>query len=96
MAAYANEFLRWDENLQEIPNDNHFAGDMQPLILVAQDESTFNPNDRKHFIWIHPDHQQPQKKGRGQGLHVSDFLPPIGRLRPRDACVIMKCGGDIW
>lgn len=57
---------------------------------------TFNANDEKHFIWIHPDHQPLQKKGRGQGLHVSDFLTPIGRLGHGDACGIMKCVGDIW
>jgi len=95
MAAYANKFLLWDENLQEIPNDNHLADDKQPLILVTQDELILNANNGKHFIWIHPDHQPLRKKRRGQGLHVSDFLTPIGRLGHGDACVIMKCGGDI-
>ena len=96
MAAYRDEFLRWDENHQEIPNDLHLTGVKQPLILVTQDECTFNANDGKHFLWIHPDHQPLTKKGRGQGLHVSDFLTPIGRLGNGDACVIMKCGGDTW
>jgi len=96
MAAYADQFLRWDANLQEIPNDHHLAGNQQPLIFVTQDESTFNANNGKHFMWLHPDHQPLRKKGRGQGLHVSDFLTPIGRLGHGDACVIMKCRGDTW
>jgi len=63
MGAFSDEFLRWDENHQEIPNDLHLAGEMQPLILVTQDECTFNANDGKHFNWIHPEHQPLRKKG---------------------------------
>ena len=96
MAAYQDQFLRWDEHLQEVPHPLHLNGQIQPLILVTQDECTFNSNDGRHFIWIHPEHQPLRKKGRGQGLHVSDFLTPIGRLGDGDACQIMKCGGDIW
>ena len=68
----------------------------QPFMLITLYESTFNANDGKHFIWIHPDYQLLRKKGRGQALHVSDFLTPIGCLEDGDGCVIMKYGGEIW
>ena len=96
MASYSQQFIRWDENLQEIDNPGHLSGDIQPVILVTQDECTFNSNDGRHFIWVHPEHKPLRKKGRGQGLHVSDFLTPIGRLGDGDACVLLKCGGDTW
>ena len=35
-----------------------------------------------------------RKKGRGKGLHVSDFVTPIGQLGDGNTCVIMPCGGD--
>jgi len=86
----------WDENLQEIHNSDHLSGAIQPLTLVTQDECTFNSNDGKHYVWIYPEHKPLRKKGRGQGLHVSDFLTPIGRLGDGQACTIMECGGNVW
>ncbi|KAG0639110.1 hypothetical protein HOY80DRAFT_1046121 [Tuber brumale] len=84
------------EREDEIPKPLHLSSIIQLLILVTQDECTFNSNDGRHYIWVHPEHQPLRKKGHGQGLHVSDFLTPIGRLGDGDACVIMKCGGDTW
>lgn len=37
-----------------------------------------------------------RKKGRGQGLHVSDYLTPVGGLDEGKVCETLKCGGDIW
>lgn len=96
MTAYQDQLLHWDEQLQEVPYPLYLDGQFQPLILVTQDECTFNSNDGRHFIGIHPEHQPLRKKGRGQGLHVSDVLTPIGRLGDGDACVIMKCRGNTW
>jgi len=53
-------------------------------------------NHGKHFIWVHSECKPLRKKGRGQGLHISDFLTPIGCLRDGEACVTLKCGGDAW
>jgi hypothetical protein len=96
MESYKGQLMEWDEDLDIIPNPLHLSGEVQPLILVTQDESTFNANDGRHFIWVHEQHKPLRKKGRGQGLHVSDFLTPIGRLGDGDAAVILKCGGDVW
>ena len=91
-----NCFLNWDENLQEIPNSRHLSGEIQPVILVTQDECTFNSNDGKHYIWVHPEHKPLRKKGLGQELHVSDFLTPIGRLEDGQVYTILKYGGNVW
>ena len=96
MGALKDEFLLWDENLQEISNPSHLSGAIQPVILVTQDECTFNSNDGKHYIWVHPQHKPLRKKGRGQGLHVSDLVTPIERLGDGQACTILKCGGNVW
>ena len=37
-----------------------------------------------------------RKKGRRQGLHVSDYQTPIGRLDDSNVRETLKCGGDIW
>lgn len=96
LESYQDHFLRWNENLEEICTPEHLLGLVQPLILVTQDECTFNANDGRHFISVHPEHNPLRKKGRGQGLHVSEFLTPIGQLGGGDACVILKCGGGVW
>ena len=64
MESFKDAFLVWDENLQEIPNPAQLLGDIHPVILVTQDECTFNSNDGKHYIWIHLQHKPLQKKGR--------------------------------
>jgi len=53
MATYASQFMMWDDNLNIIPNPKHESGEVQPIILVTQDEFTFNANDGSHFIWVH-------------------------------------------
>ncbi|KAG0640742.1 hypothetical protein HOY80DRAFT_1041121 [Tuber brumale] len=88
--------MQWDNDLSPISNPELLSGQLEPIIMVTQDECTFNANDGRHCIWTHEEHQPLRKKGRGQGLHVSDLLTPIGRLGDGAACEILKCGGDIW
>jgi len=88
--------MQWDEDLCPIPNQQLLSGELHPIIILTQDECTFNANDGRHFIWTDEDHQPLRKKGRGQGLHVSNLVTPIGRLSEGAACEILKCGGDIW
>lgn len=88
--------VTWDENLQEEPNYALESGEEQPLIFITQDECTFNANDGTHYLWVHQEHQPLRKKGRSKGLHVSDFLTPIGRLGSGEVYVTLACGGDIW
>jgi len=87
--------MKWDQDLCPISNQQLLSGELAPVVMVTQDECTFNANDGRHFIWTHEDHQPLRKKGRGQGLHVSDLLTPIGRLGDEAACEILKCGGDV-
>jgi len=65
MASYEGQFIKWDENLHEVSNSGHQSGEIQPVILVIQDECTFNANDGKHFIWVHSKHKPSMKKGGG-------------------------------
>jgi len=45
MALYDGQFIKWDENLHKVSNPGHQSGEIQPVILVIQDECTFNSND---------------------------------------------------
>ncbi|RPB05507.1 hypothetical protein L873DRAFT_1825217 [Choiromyces venosus 120613-1] len=86
--------LEWDETLTIIEKEQVVG--VKPIVFITHDECTFNSNDGRKRIWIHNDKAPLRKKGRGQGLHVSDFLTPVGRLGGGDVCEIMKCGGDVW
>ena len=88
-----SRMMEWDISLNEIPK-SYDTG--KPVVFVTHDECTFNSNDGRKRIWIHKNHMPIRKKGRGQGLHVSDFLTPIGRLGDGKVCEILKCGGDVW
>jgi len=96
LESYTDRLMAWDESLNELPNPELDLGEKQPLIFVTQDECTFNSNDGVHYLWVHDEHKPLRKKGRGKGLHVSDFVTPIGRLGDGNTCVIMPCGGDTW
>jgi len=54
---------------------------VKPVVLVDNDESTFNAIDRQLKIWIKDDHVSLKKKSHGKGIMVSDFLTLRGRLR---------------
>lgn len=49
-------------------------------IPVTHDECTCNTNDGPHHQWIKGDDYPICKKSRGQGLHISEFITPWGRL----------------
>lgn len=93
MEAVKSRMIEWEENLQVVPKE--YETGVRPIVFVTHDESTFNSNDRHKEIWVHEDHAPLRKKGRGQGLHVSDFLTPVGRLDDGNLCETHKCGGDI-
>jgi len=42
--------MQWDEDLCPIPNQQLLSGELHPIIILTQDECTFNANDGRHFI----------------------------------------------
>ena len=94
MQSLQSQMIEWDANLNII--DKSYPPNSRPIVFITQDECTFNSNDGCKKIWIHEDKAPIRKKGRGQGLHVSDFLTPVGRLGGGNFCEVLKCGGDIW
>jgi len=94
MAGYKARMMEWDDNLQPIMQE--FGEEVKPLVFITHGESTFNSNDGRKHIWIHEDKSPLRKKVRGQGLHVSDYVTPVGRLDNGKVCKTLKCGGDIW
>ena len=86
--------MELDANLQPINKD--LPKGVTPIVFITHDQSTFNSNDGTKRIWIHEDKAPLRKKGRDQGLHVSDFLSPIGRLGDGTVCEILNCRGDVW
>jgi len=86
--------MEWDEQLNVIPKV--YDDGVKLLVFVTHVESTFNSNDGRKKIWVHEYKSSIRKKGRGQGLHVSDYLTPIGRLGAGEASQTLKCGGNIW
>ena len=52
----------------------------RPIILITHDESTFAANDAKKQAWLQEGDTFLQPKEKGQGIMVSDFLLPWGRL----------------
>lgn len=51
------------------------------IIPVTHDECTCNANDGPHYQWVRGDHIPLRSKSRGQGIHISEFVTPWGRLR---------------
>ena len=94
MAALHSRMMEWNEDLE--PINKELEASVKPIVFITHDESTFNSNDGRKCIWIHEDKSPLRKKGRGQGLHVSDYLTPIGHLGGGEVCEILKCGGDTW
>ena len=52
----------------------------RPIILITHDESTFSANDTKKQAWLQEGDTFLRPKGKGQGIMVSDFPLPWGRL----------------
>jgi len=89
-----SQMMEWDQDLNVI--DKSYELGSRPLVFITHDECTFNSNDGRKKIWIHENQAPIRKKGRGQGLHVSDFLTPVGRLDSGKVCETLKCEGDVW
>jgi len=94
MKSLQPHMMEWDEALQVI--DKSYEANQRPLVFITHDECTFNSNDGRKKIWIHENKAPIRKKGRGQGLHISDFLTPVGGLGVGNVCDVLKCGGDVW
>ena len=63
------------------PSDCQVGGSQRrPTILITHDESTFSANDGKRQVWVKESDTFLRPKGKGQGIMVSDFLLPWGRL----------------
>jgi len=93
MQALQTTMIEWDGDLQQVPKN--YASN-KPTVFITHDECTFDSNEGRKRIWIHNNTVPIRKKDRGQGLHVSDYLTPIGRQGDGNVCEILKCGGDIW
>jgi hypothetical protein len=63
------------------PDDCQVDGSQRrPTILITHDESIFSANDGKKQAWVKESDTFLRPKGKGQGIMVSDFLLPWGRL----------------
>ncbi|CAK5270383.1 unnamed protein product [Mycena citricolor] len=66
------------------------------LILVTHDESTFFARDRRKLVWNNMlKGPEPERKGEGESIMISDFLTPeFGRLKDGedDARLIFEAG----
>lgn len=66
---------------KEYPSDCVVGGDQRrPVIVITHDECTFSANDGKRRAWAKKGETFLRPKGQGQGIMVSDFLLPYGRL----------------
>lgn len=54
--------------------------DCRPVIVITHDECTFFANDGIRKAWTRIGDTFLRPKGRGQGIMVSEFLLPFGRL----------------
>ncbi len=52
----------------------------RPVIVIAHDECTFSANDGIRKVWTQKGNTFLRPKGRGQGIMVSEFILPYGRL----------------
>ena len=63
------------------PSDCAVGGEnRQPIIVITHDECTFSANDGVRKAWTREGDTFLRPKGRGQGIMVSEFILPFGRL----------------
>ena len=63
------------------PDDCAVGGNIRrPVIVITHDECTFSANDGIRRAWTRVGDTFLRPKGRGQGIMVSDFILPFGRL----------------
>lgn len=101
---------QWDEAGNLIGEDTPPAGGKW-IIVVTHDESTFNVNDGRRYMWLEEHGDPLRPKGKGKGIMVSDFLTPNGRLTappqitddtlaaqklPRQATIMLEYGKDSY
>lgn len=66
---------------KEYPLDCAVGGGIRrPIIVITHDECTFSANDGIRKAWTRVGDTFLRPKGRGQGIMVSEFLLPFGRL----------------
>ena len=53
----------------------------RPIVLVTHDESTFDSNDGRRYVWMKEGEPPLRKKTRGKGIMVSEFVTAGGRLK---------------
>ena len=76
MEEYSKRMTTYDRdgNIVSDPTDIDFAAEKYPLVLLVHDESTFTLYDRRKTKWSHADIAQPEPKGEGPSLMVSEIL----------------------
>lgn len=58
------------------------GGHLPPLVLVAHDASIFHANDDQAQRWVYKDEYRLKHKGKGRGLHASEFIcSTVGHLK---------------
>ena len=82
LEPYLVEFDSTGQILEKAyPHDCQVGGSQRrPTILITHDESIFSANDGKRQAWLKESDTFLRPKGKGQGIMVSDFLLPWGRL----------------
>ena len=67
--------------LKEYPSDCAVGGDnRQAIIVITHDECTISTNDEVRQAWSREGYTFLRPEGRGQGIMVSEFILPFGRL----------------
>jgi len=56
----------------------------RPIVLITHDESTFEANDSRRYIWMKEGEPPIRRKGRGKGIMVSHFVSAGGHLKAPD------------
>jgi hypothetical protein len=69
----------------------------KPIVFVTHNESAFNVNTGKRKIWKMESTNPLRSKGRGNGIIISGFLAPGGRLKvPDDISNIKLLSDPTW
>jgi len=91
MSTYDDQTLQWIPPILQPGEKEH--------VLVMQDETVFHTNEYHRQVWLAQDQQLIHKKGRGQAIHVSDFISEtIGwiRLTPEQILEQLLLHPDLW
>jgi hypothetical protein len=88
-SEYEKRMVTYDNNGDVFSTPTGFPVPQGPrfqLHLITHDESIFTANDRRKTKWTHEElDSNPERKGEGASVMVSDFLvPEWGRLKDED------------